>query len=43
VARLIFAPGGQVITWAEAERAKGQARGLKTIESFHPDGTPPVA
>ena len=26
-----------------AERAKGQAWGLKTIESFHPHGTPPVA
>jgi hypothetical protein len=26
-----------------AERAKGQAWGLKTIESFHTHGTPPVA
>jgi 2-methylaconitate cis-trans-isomerase PrpF len=26
-----------------AERAKGQAGGLKTIESFHTHGTPPVA
>ena len=31
------------ITWTEAERAKGQAWGLKTIESFHTHGTPPVA
>jgi hypothetical protein len=43
VARLIFAPDWPVITWTEAERAKGQAWGLKTIESFHPHGTPPVA
>ena len=43
VARLIFAPDWPVITWTEAERAKGQAGGLKTIESFHTHGTPPVA
>ena len=43
VARLIFAPDWPVITWTEAERAKGQAWGLKTIESFHTHGTPPVA
>lgn len=41
-ARLILAPDWQVITWTEAERAKGQAWGLKTIESFHTHGTPPV-
>ncbi len=41
--RLIFAPDWPVITWTEAERAKGQAWGLKTIESFHTHGTPPVA
>ena len=32
----------RTITWTEAERAKGQAWGLKTIESFHTHGTPPV-
>jgi catechol 2,3-dioxygenase len=42
VARLIFAPDWAPITWTEAERAKGQAWGLKTIESFHTHGTPPV-
>jgi catechol 2,3-dioxygenase len=42
VARLIFAPDWEPITWTEAERAKGQAWGLKTIESFHTHGTPPV-
>ncbi|MQA87510.1 MAG: catechol 2,3-dioxygenase [Streptosporangiales bacterium] len=41
-ARLILAPDWKVITWTEAERAKGQAWGLKTIESFHTHGTPPV-
>jgi catechol 2,3-dioxygenase len=29
--------------WTEEERKKGQAWGLKTIESFHTHGTPPVA
>jgi catechol 2,3-dioxygenase len=42
VARLVLAPDWQTITWTEAERAKGQAWGLKTIESFHTHGTPPV-
>ncbi len=27
-------------TWTQAERAKGQAWGLQTIESFHTHGTP---
>jgi catechol 2,3-dioxygenase len=42
-ARLVLAPDWKTITWTEAERAKGQAWGLKTIESFHTHGTPPVA
>jgi catechol 2,3-dioxygenase len=41
-ARLILAPDWPVVTWTEAERKKGQAWGLKTIESFHTRGTPPV-
>lgn len=41
-ARLIFAPDWQPVTWTEAERAKGQAWGLKTIDTFHTHGTPPV-
>ncbi|OLT04550.1 catechol 2,3-dioxygenase [Pseudonocardia sp. CNS-004] len=41
-ARLIFAPDWEPVTWTEAERAKGQAWGLKTISSFHTHGTPPV-
>jgi len=38
----LLAPDWRTITWTEAERAKGQAWGLKTIESFHTHGTPPV-
>jgi catechol 2,3-dioxygenase len=41
-ARLILAPDWKPIRWTEAERRKGQAWGLKTIESFHTYGTPPV-
>jgi catechol 2,3-dioxygenase len=41
-ARLILAPDWKTIRWSEAERKKGQAWGLKTIESFHTYGTPPV-
>ncbi|MFF9486383.1 catechol 2,3-dioxygenase [Streptomyces sp. NPDC014676] len=41
--RLVLAPDWPLITWTEAERAKGQAWGLKTIASFHTHGTPPVA
>jgi catechol 2,3-dioxygenase len=41
-ARLLLAPDHQVVTWTEAERAKGQAWGLKTIDTFHTHGTPPV-
>ncbi|MFF2999728.1 catechol 2,3-dioxygenase [Streptomyces sp. NPDC057950] len=40
--RLVLAPDWPLITWTEAERAKGQAWGLKTIESFHTHGTPPL-
>ncbi len=41
-ARLVLAPDWKPIVWTEAERRKGQAWGLKTIESFHTHGTPPV-
>ncbi len=41
-ARLILAPDWKTIVWSEEERKKGQAWGLKTIESFHKHGTPPV-
>lgn len=42
-ARLVLDPDWQTVVWTEAERKKGQAWGLKTIESFHTHGTPPVA
>lgn len=38
--RLVLAPDWPVVTWTQAERAKGQAWGLKTIDSFHTHGTP---
>jgi catechol 2,3-dioxygenase len=41
-ARLILAPDWKPIVWTETERKKGQAWGLKTVESFHTYGTPPV-
>jgi catechol 2,3-dioxygenase len=41
-ARLVLAPDWQPVIWTEAERKKGQAWGLKTIESFHTHGTPPI-
>lgn len=40
-ARLILQPDWETITWTEDERKKGQAWGLKTIETFHTHGTPP--
>jgi catechol 2,3-dioxygenase len=39
---LILDPEWEPIQWNEADRAKGQAWGLKTIESFHTYGMPPV-
>jgi catechol 2,3-dioxygenase len=41
-ARLILAPDWKPVCWTETERKKGQAWGLRTIESFHTHGTPPV-
>ena len=37
-----LAPDWPTVVWTEAERKKGQAWGLKTIESFHTYGTPPI-
>jgi catechol 2,3-dioxygenase len=39
-ARLIIDPDREVIEWSEAERAKGQAWGMKTVPTFHTHGTP---
>ncbi|MEN3309291.1 MAG: catechol 2,3-dioxygenase [Micromonosporaceae bacterium] len=41
-ARLLLAPDHEMISWSQAERAKGQAWGLKTIDTFHTHGTPVV-
>lgn len=41
-ARLILAPDWQQVEWTQADRMKGQAWGLKTIETLHTHGTPPV-
>jgi len=41
-ARLILQPDWEPVVWTEAERTKGQAWGLKTIETFHTHGTPPI-
>ena len=42
-ARLILAPDWEPVVWTQKDRMKGQAWGLRTIESFHTHGTPPVA
>jgi catechol 2,3-dioxygenase len=39
----VFDPEHPPTVWTQAERAKGQAWGVKTVESFHTYGTPPVA
>ena len=39
---LVFDPDPEATVWTEAERAKGQAWGVKTVESFHTYGTPPM-
>ncbi len=42
-ARLVLTPDWEPVVWTNTERKKGQAWGLKTIESFHIHGTPPIA
>ncbi|MFZ3582860.1 VOC family protein [Loktanella sp. DJP18] len=41
-ARLMLAPDWKPVKWTEADRRKGQAWGLKTIDTFHTHGTPPA-
>ncbi len=41
-ARLILQPDWEPVVWTEVDRRKGQAWGLKTIDTFHTHGTPPV-
>jgi catechol 2,3-dioxygenase len=39
----IYDPDYEPVIWTEAERARGQAWGVKTIETFHTYGTPDVS
>ena len=39
---LVYDPQQPPVVWTEAERRRGQAWGVKTVESFHTYGTPPV-
>ncbi|MEA2385448.1 MAG: catechol 2,3-dioxygenase [Solirubrobacteraceae bacterium] len=38
----VYDPEHPPTVWTEAERRKGQAWGVKTVESFHTYGTPPI-
>jgi catechol 2,3-dioxygenase len=38
----LYDPLQEPLMWTEAERAKGQAWGVRTVESFHVYGTPPT-
>jgi hypothetical protein len=40
--RFVYTPEKPRVVWTEEERAKGQAWGVKTVESFHAYGTPPA-
>jgi catechol 2,3-dioxygenase len=39
---LVYGPEHPTVVWTQAERARGQAWGVQTVESFHTYGTPPV-
>ncbi len=38
----IYDPAHEPVVWTEAERARGQAWGVRTIETFHTYGTPDI-
>jgi catechol 2,3-dioxygenase len=38
----VYDPDREPVVWTQAERARGQAWEVKTVESFHYYGTPPV-
>jgi catechol 2,3-dioxygenase len=40
---LMYDPDPEPVIWTEAERARGQAWGVRTVESFHTYGTPDVS
>ena len=39
----IYDPAYQPVVWTQAERARGQAWGVKTIDTFHTYGTPDIS
>ncbi len=39
----IYDPQYEPVVWTEAERARGQAWGVKTVETFHTYGTPDIS
>ena len=39
----IYDPDYEPVAWTQAERARGQAWGVKTIETFHTYGTPDIS
>ncbi len=39
---LVYDPDAEPVVWSQAERARGQAWGVQTVESFHSYGTPPA-
>ncbi len=39
----IYAPDYEPVVWTQAERARGQAWGVKTIDTFHTYGTPDIS
>jgi catechol 2,3-dioxygenase len=39
----IYDPTYETVVWTQAERARGQAWGVRTIETFHTYGTPDVS
>jgi catechol 2,3-dioxygenase len=39
----IYDPAYEPVVWTEAERARGQAWGVKTIDTFHTYGTPDIS
>jgi catechol 2,3 dioxygenase len=39
---MVYDPDHEPVIWSQAERARGQFWGVKTVESFHYYGTPPT-
>jgi catechol 2,3-dioxygenase len=39
---MVYDPDHEPVIWSEAERARGQFWGVRTVESFHYYGTPPT-